>query len=69
MLVHEAFRFRGFGGEIAATIADSEAFYHLDAPVRRLAGRDVPIPYNKHLEAAVVPTRELIVQAARELVR
>ena len=51
LIVHEACRFGGFGGEIAATICDSEAFYHLDAPIRRLAGRDVPIPYNKHLEA------------------
>lgn len=67
LIVHEACRFGGFGGEIAATICDSEAFYHLDAPVRRLAGRDTPIPYNKNLEAAVVPTPELIVQAAREL--
>jgi acetoin:2,6-dichlorophenolindophenol oxidoreductase subunit beta len=67
LIVHEACRFGGFGGEIAATICDSEAFYHLDAPVRRLAGRDVPIPYNKQLEAAVVPTSELIVQAARDL--
>jgi len=67
LIVHEACRFGGFGGEIAATITDSEAFYHLDAPVRRLAGRDVPIPYNKHLEAGVVPTRELIVRTARDL--
>jgi pyruvate/2-oxoglutarate/acetoin dehydrogenase E1 component len=67
LIVHEACRFGGFGGEIAATIADSEAFYHLDAPVRRLAGCDVPIPYNKHLEAGVVPTRELIVRTARDL--
>jgi len=67
LIVHEACRFGGFGGEIAATIADSEAFYHLDAPVRRLAGRDVPIPYNKTLEADVVPTRELIARTVREL--
>jgi pyruvate/2-oxoglutarate/acetoin dehydrogenase E1 component len=53
MIVHEACQFGGVGGEIAATICDSEAFYHLDAPVRRLGGRDVPIPYNKHLEANV----------------
>jgi pyruvate/2-oxoglutarate/acetoin dehydrogenase E1 component len=67
LIVHEACRFGGFGGEIAATITDSEAFYHLDAPVRRLAGRDVPIPYNKQLEAGVVPTRELIARTARDL--
>jgi pyruvate/2-oxoglutarate/acetoin dehydrogenase E1 component len=69
LIVHEACRFGGFGGEIAATICDSEAFFHLDAPVRRLAGRDVPIPYNKHLEAGIVPTAESILAAARDLVR
>jgi pyruvate/2-oxoglutarate/acetoin dehydrogenase E1 component len=69
MIVHEACQFGGFGGEIAATICDSEAFYHLDAPVRRLGGRDVPIPYNKHLEANVVPTTERIAANARELLK
>ena len=69
LIVHEACRFAGFGGEIAATIGDSEAFYHLDVPIRRLAGRDVPIPYNRHLEAGVVPTLELIVRTAREMVK
>ena len=68
LIVHEACQFGGFGGEIAAAIADSEAFYYLDAPIRRLGGRDVPIPYNKTLEAAVVPTTESIVAAARSLV-
>lgn len=69
LIVHEACQFGGFGGELAATVADSEAFYHLDAPVRRLGGRDVPIPYNRALEAAAVPTEEGIVQAARGLLR
>ena len=69
LVVHESCQFGGFGGEVAATIGDSEAFFYLDAPVRRLGGRDVPIPYNKHLEANVVPTGERIAQAARELVR
>ena len=69
LIVHEACQFGGFGGELAATIADSEAFYYLDAPVRRLGGRDVPIPYNRALEAAAVPTEEGIVQAARDLLR
>ena len=50
-------------------IADSEAFFHLDAPIRRVAVLDVPIPYNKQLEAAVVPTLERIVRAAENLVR
>ncbi len=67
MIVHEACRTGGFGGELAAVIADSEAFFHLDAPIRRVAGLDVPIPYNPVLEANVVPTRDAIVAAAREL--
>jgi pyruvate dehydrogenase E1 component beta subunit len=69
LIVHEACQFGGFGGEIAATIAGSEAFYYLDAPVRRLGGLDVPIPYNPVLEANAVPTEEKILQAARGLVR
>ena len=68
LVVHEACQFGGFGGEIAAAIGDSEAFYSLDAPVRRLGGLNVPIPYNKGLEAAAVPTLERIAAAARSLV-
>jgi pyruvate dehydrogenase E1 component beta subunit len=68
MIVHEACQTGGFGGELAAVIADSEAFFHLDAPIRRVAGLDVPIPYNPVLEANVVPTLERIVREARGLV-
>ena len=57
------------GSEIAAVIADSVAFDYLDAPIRRLAGRNVPIPYNRTLERAAVPQVEDIVAAARELAR
>lgn len=67
LIVHEAVQFGGFGGEIAATIADSEAFYYLDAPIRRLGGLDVPIPYNPELERNAVPTKERVTQAVREL--
>jgi pyruvate/2-oxoglutarate/acetoin dehydrogenase E1 component len=69
LVVHEACQFGGFGGEVAAAICESDAFFYLDAPVRRLGGRDVPIPYNKTLEAAAVPTQEGIVAAARALMR
>jgi pyruvate dehydrogenase E1 component beta subunit len=69
LIVHEACRFGGFGGEIAATITESEAFYYLDAPVCRVAGRDVPIPYNKHLESEAVPTQDRIIRAARDLLK
>jgi pyruvate/2-oxoglutarate/acetoin dehydrogenase E1 component len=67
LVVHEAPTTGGVGGELAAVIADSEAFDFLDAPIRRLAGRDVPIPYNRALERAVVPQVEDIVTAARAL--
>jgi pyruvate/2-oxoglutarate/acetoin dehydrogenase E1 component len=67
LITHEAPVTGGFGGELAAVIAQSEAFDFLDAPIRRLAGRDVPIPYNRTLERAAVPQVEDIVRAAREL--
>jgi pyruvate dehydrogenase E1 component beta subunit len=67
LIVHEAVQFGGFGGEIAAIIADSEAFYYLDAPIRRLGGLDVPIPYNPHLERNAVPTPERIRETIQEL--
>lgn len=67
LIVHEAPVTGGFGGELAAVIAGSEAFDYLDAPIRRLAGRDVPIPYNRTLERAAVPQVEDILAAARAL--
>jgi len=67
LIVHEAPVTGGFGGELAAIIAESEAFDYLDAPIRRLAGRDIPIPYNRTLERAAVPQVEDIVNAARAL--
>lgn len=68
LIVHEAVRTGGFGAEIAARLAESEAFDFLDAPIRRLAGRDVPIPYNRNLERSAVPQVEDIVAAVRRLV-
>ena len=67
LIVHEAPITGGVGSEIAAVIADSEAFDYLDAPIRRLAGRNVPIPYNRTLERAAVPQVEDIVATARAL--
>ena len=69
LVVHEAPQFGGFGGEIAAAVGDSEAFYYLDVPIRRLGAMETPIPYNRHLEAHVVPTAERITAAVRELLR
>jgi pyruvate dehydrogenase E1 component beta subunit len=67
LIAHEAPVTGGFGGELAAVIAASEAFDYLDAPIQRLAGRDIPIPYNRNLERAAVPQVEDIVAAARAL--
>ena len=69
LIVHEAVQTGGFGGEIAARVADSEAFYYLDAPIRRLGGLDVPIPYNPTLEANVVPTPEAVIEAVQRLMK
>ncbi len=56
----------GFASEILATIA-SEAFIDLDAPIRRLATPNVPIPYNAELMKAVLPSTERIEAAIKEL--
>ena len=67
LIVHEACKTGGYGGELTAVIAGSEAFDYLDAPIVRLAGRDMPIPYNRTLEYHTVPQVENIVEAARQL--
>lgn len=67
LIVHEAVQFGGFGGEIASEIADSEAFYHLDAPIRRLGALSCPIPFNPILEKATFPTVEKIVDQVKSL--
>ena len=69
LLVQVAAKTGGFMAEMAAVIAESEAFVHLRAPIRRLAGLDIPIPYAPKLERAAVPQVDDIVKAATELVR
>lgn len=69
LVVHEAAKTGGFGGEIVSRIVESEAFDYLEAPVRRLAGLDIPIPYNRTLETYAVPQVNSIVEEARKIVR
>lgn len=69
LVVHEAVEIGGFGGEIAARIASSEAFDYLEAPIKRLAGLDIPIPYNRELEYHTVPQVETIVREVRKLAK
>jgi 2-oxoisovalerate dehydrogenase E1 component len=68
IVVHEANLTGGFGGEIAARIAD-RCFADLDAPVRRVAAKDCFPPYAPSLEAAILPSQEDVTNAVRELAR
>jgi pyruvate dehydrogenase E1 component beta subunit len=69
LIVYEGVKIMGIGAEISAMIAESDAFDFLDAPIARLGGADVPLPYNPVLEKAAVPQDDDIVAAARRLVR
>ena len=66
MVLHEAARTGGIGGEIAAVIAE-EAFEWLDAPVVRVAATDTPVPYSPPLEEYHLPQLKDILDAARRL--
>jgi 2-oxoisovalerate dehydrogenase E1 component beta subunit len=68
ILLHEATRTGGIGGELAAIIAE-EAFGYLDAPVTRVASLDTPAPYAPPLEAAFLPNVDTVVSAAKRLVK
>lgn len=68
MIVHEAGETGGFGGEIAATVCGSDAFYSLKAPVMRCCGADVPIPFCEMLEKAAVPDKDRVVSKLNVLV-
>ena len=66
IVLHEASRTGGIGGEIAATIGE-EAFEWLDAPVLRIASIDTPVPYSPPLEDYYLPQVSDVVDAARKL--
>jgi pyruvate/2-oxoglutarate/acetoin dehydrogenase E1 component len=66
LVLHEASRTGGIGGEIAATIAE-EAFEWLDAPVVRVASIDTPVPYSPPLEEYYLPQTRDVLDAARKL--
>ncbi len=68
LVVHEACQTGGWAGEIMAIVSAHDAFNYLDAPMRRLAGADVPIPYNRLLERAAVPQEEDIAREIRAIV-
>lgn len=66
LIVHEAVRFGGFGGEIAAQIQE-EAFDWLDAPVARVGAPFSPVPFSPALEALYVPNAERIISETRKM--
>src|SRR5215207_462978 len=55
LVVHEACQTGGWAGEVIASVVSSPAFDYIDTPVRRLAGKDIPIPYNRVLEIFAIP--------------
>jgi len=67
IIVEEAWRSGGFAAEVSARIME-QAFYELDAPVQRVCGEEVPIPYARQLEEAALPSVARIIAAARDLV-
>ncbi len=64
VIVEEGWPHGGVGANLAALIQE-QAFDHLDAPVARVTGADVPMPYSKPLEQSAFPHEEHVVQAAR----
>jgi 2-oxoisovalerate dehydrogenase E1 component beta subunit len=66
LVLHEDTHTGGFGAEIAATISE-EAFESLDAPVRRIAAPDTPVPFSPPLEKAFIPQVEDVVAGLKEL--
>jgi pyruvate dehydrogenase E1 component beta subunit len=66
VVIHEGFLYAGVGAEIVARIQEA-CFDVLDAPVLRVANRDIPQPYSTNLEKLVMPSAERIVAAVRQV--
>ncbi len=68
LVVHEAVKTAGWAGEVMASISETPSWDYLDAPMRRLTGKDTPIPYNRHLETAAIPQIDDIVREVRAII-
>ena len=68
VIVYEGYKNAGAGAEIAARLAN-EGFDYLDAPVKRVAGLDCPIPFSRSLERAVIPETTEIVRHVKKILR
>lgn len=68
LVVHEACQTGGWAGEVIASVVGSPAFDYIDTPLRRLGGKDIPIPYNRGLEKIAIPQEDDIEQEIRAMV-
>ena len=68
IVVEEGWKSYGVGSEVASRIYE-QAFYFVDAPILRVAQKEVPLPYNRTLEQAALPQVTDIVLAAKEVLR
>src|SRR5215212_2868034 len=66
VVVQEQWRYFGVASEVAAIIQE-EAFDHLDAPVQRVSGAEVPAPYARNLELAAFPNEDMVMDAAKRV--
>jgi pyruvate dehydrogenase E1 component beta subunit len=66
VLLEEAWRTGGFMAEIASRIQE-EAFDYLDGPVKRIAGKEVPLAYARNLELAAIPNENDVLEAVHEM--
>jgi pyruvate dehydrogenase E1 component beta subunit len=67
VIVEEGWGSYGVGSEVASRIYE-QAFDYVDAPVKRIAQKEVPLPYNRQLEQSALPQVEEVIKAVRELV-
>ena len=66
VIVEEGWRSYGVGAEVSARIYE-QAFDYVDAPIRRVAQKEVPLPYNRNLEQMALPQVEDVIQAVKEV--
>ena len=64
--VEEGWSQHGIGAEIAAQVMESDAFDYLDAPVQRITGADIPMPYAPNLEKLALPQVDTIIEAVKK---
>ena len=68
VVVEEDWKTGGVGGEIVSIIMEN-CFDYLDAPVKRVAGRDIPMPYSKSLEKIAIPQKDDIKTVVKEILQ